>query len=154
MGLEQPAVQQQGKPLQEGVKGQARSLPEMVSDQRYPHGCPGRRVPVRMPMQRGEIAQAGLGPAGGLILAVPADVQPRHAQMIPVTEAVTLQRAALERVQERAVIHVHAVAHSPTVNGPQTGRICRVAAARSAADGAANAGSGVTVLSRVGVKPL
>ena len=49
--------------------------------------------------------------------------------MIPVTEAVTLQRAALERVQERAVIHVHAVAHSHTVNGLQTGRICRAAAA-------------------------
>jgi tRNA G37 N-methylase Trm5 len=44
--------------------------------------------------------------------------------MIPVTESVTLQRAALERVQERVVIHVHAVAHSDTVEGPQIDRIC------------------------------
>jgi hypothetical protein len=31
-------------------------------------------------MLRGEIAQAGLGPATCPILAVPADVQPRHAE--------------------------------------------------------------------------
>ena len=34
VGLEQPAIQQPGKPLQEGLKAQARSLPEMMSDQR------------------------------------------------------------------------------------------------------------------------
>ena len=128
---EQPAVQQQGKPLQEGLKGQARSLPEMVSDQSYPHGGPRRRVPLRMPMHRGQIAQAGLGPASCLILAVPPDVQPRHAEMIPVTESVPLQRAALERVKKRVVIHVHTVAHSHTVKGPQANRICRVADALS-----------------------
>jgi tRNA G37 N-methylase Trm5 len=51
--------------------------------------------------------------------------------MIPVTESVPLQRAALERVKKRVVIHVHTVAHSHTVKGPQANRICRVADALS-----------------------
>jgi hypothetical protein len=41
MSLEQPAIQQPGKSLQEGLEAQARNLPEMVSDQSYPHGRPG-----------------------------------------------------------------------------------------------------------------
>ncbi len=70
--------------------------------------------------------------------------------MIPVTEAVILQRTALERVQERAVIHVHAVTHSARkwpADRPQLPR-------RSGPDAAANAGSGLSMLSGVGVKPL
>jgi hypothetical protein len=34
-------------------------------------------------------------------------------------ESVILQRTALERVKERVVIHIHAVAHSFTVKGLQ-----------------------------------
>jgi hypothetical protein len=131
VSLEQPAIQQPGKPLQEGLKAQARGLPEMVSDQSHPHGRPGRRVTLRMPVQRGEIAQAGFGSASCLIPAVPADEQPGHAEMIPMTKSVTLQRTALERVKERVVIHLHAVAHSHTVKGLQIERTCRVADALS-----------------------
>ena len=34
VSLEQPAIQQPGEPLREGLKAQARSLPEMMSDRR------------------------------------------------------------------------------------------------------------------------
>jgi hypothetical protein len=84
-----------------------------------------------MPMQRGEIAQAGPGSGSCLVQAVPADVQPRHAEMIPMTESVILQRTALERVKERVVIHVHAVAHCHTVERRHVDRSCRFADALS-----------------------
>ncbi len=84
-----------------------------------------------MPVQRGQIAQAGPCSGTGLIQAVPADVQPRHTQMLPMTESVIPQRTALERIKERVVIQVRAVAHSHTVEGPRIDGSCRVAGAVS-----------------------
>jgi hypothetical protein len=48
----------------------------------------------------GELAQAGLGAPQRLVLAVPADMQPGHSQVVPVPESVVVQGAMLECVQE------------------------------------------------------
>src|SRR5216683_877339 len=109
VGIEQPAVEQAREPLQEFAETQARSLPEMVGDETDPYGGPRRRVPLRMAVPGGQRAQAGLGAAHGLIPAVSADIQPCHAQVVPVAEAVLLQSAVLECVEERVVVHVPTV---------------------------------------------
>src|SRR6266851_187886 len=67
------------------------------------------REPLRMAVPGGQRAQAGLGAAHGLIPAVSADIQPCHAQVVPVAEAVLLQSAVLECVEERVVVHVPTV---------------------------------------------
>jgi hypothetical protein len=51
VSLEQPAIQQPGKPLQEGIKAQARSLPEMMSDQRL--ALLGSTLGLIRPAERG-----------------------------------------------------------------------------------------------------
>ena len=109
MGIEQPAIEQPGEPLQERVEPKVRGFREMVGDQSDPYGCPRRRVPLRMAVRRGQREQAGPRAAHRLVLPISAHIQPGHPQVVAMTEAVMLQRSAFERVKECVVVHGHTV---------------------------------------------